>query len=157
MISVVLFWLHDCYCRLQSDAKCNLYCISVGYILGVQMGYKYLMKIFIKYFVNLFFDNKKNFFCIRILFLYFYSIILLTTIFYQSYQESINMSKQKYIALSEREKTIIKLVSQAKCRKDIASELKLSVHTVDTHLRHIHLKTHTHSLLELIVWQMRQR
>jgi DNA-binding CsgD family transcriptional regulator len=54
--------------------------------------------------------------------------------------------------LSTREKTILRMVAEAKCRKTIARELKLSIHTVDTHLRHIHLKTHTHSLPELLVW-----
>ncbi|MGA2822769.1 MAG: helix-turn-helix transcriptional regulator [Bacteroidales bacterium] len=55
---------------------------------------------------------------------------------------------------SAREKTILQLVAQAKCRKIIASELNLSIHTVDTHLRHIHLKTNTHSMVELLVWAM---
>jgi DNA-binding NarL/FixJ family response regulator len=56
--------------------------------------------------------------------------------------------------LSVREKVIVTLVKQAKCRKIIASELKMSIHTVDTHLRHIHLKTNTHSLPELMIWEM---
>ena len=56
--------------------------------------------------------------------------------------------------LSVREKEVVQMVTQAKCRKTIASELKISVHTVDTHLRHIHLKTKTHSLTELIVWAL---
>ena len=56
--------------------------------------------------------------------------------------------------LSVREKEVVQMVSQAKCRKAIASELKISVHTVDTHLRHIHLKTKTHSLTELIDWAL---
>lgn len=56
--------------------------------------------------------------------------------------------------LSTREITIIKLVAQAKCRKHIAEELNLSIHTVDTHLRHIHLKTNTHSLPELMRWAL---
>ena len=58
----------------------------------------------------------------------------------------------KYVTLSAREKEVIKLVAQAKCRKVIASELNISIHTVDTHLRHIHLKTNTHSLSELLIW-----
>jgi DNA-binding CsgD family transcriptional regulator len=57
-------------------------------------------------------------------------------------------------ALSTRENEIMRLVTQAKCRKTIARELKLSIHTIDAHLRHIHLKTNTHSLPELIVWAM---
>ena len=55
---------------------------------------------------------------------------------------------------SSREKEIIRLVTQAKGRKKIADELNLSIHTVDTHLRHIHIKSNTHSLTELIVWAM---
>ena len=58
------------------------------------------------------------------------------------------------INLTVREKEIIQLVSNAKCRKTIASELDISIHTVDTHLRHIHLKTNTHSLTELMVWTL---
>ncbi len=56
--------------------------------------------------------------------------------------------------LSLREQAIVRLVAQAKCRKTIATELKMSIHTVDTHLRHIHLKTNTHSLPELLVWAL---
>jgi DNA-binding NarL/FixJ family response regulator len=57
--------------------------------------------------------------------------------------------------LSNREMAILRMVAMAKCRKEMASELNLSIHTVDTHLRHIHLKTNTHSLTELLVWALR--
>ena len=56
--------------------------------------------------------------------------------------------------LSPREKAIILMIGQAKSRKTTASEMKLSIHTVDTHLRHIHLKTDTHTLPELVIWSM---
>lgn len=58
------------------------------------------------------------------------------------------------IKLSIRENVIIKLVAQAKCRKTIANELDMSIHTVDAHLRSIHLKTNTHTLPELIIWTL---
>ena len=58
----------------------------------------------------------------------------------------------EYIKLSAREREVIALVVQAKSRKIIASDLNISIHTVDTHLRHIHLKTNTHSLSELLIW-----
>ena len=58
------------------------------------------------------------------------------------------------IKLSVREREVIEMVAQAKCRKTIASKLNISIHTVDTHLRHIHLKTKTHSLTELLVWKL---
>jgi DNA-binding CsgD family transcriptional regulator len=62
------------------------------------------------------------------------------------------MHLKEKIMLSAREKAIIQLVAQAKCRKTIASEMNLSIHTVDTHLRHIHLKTNTHTVSELLLW-----
>lgn len=57
--------------------------------------------------------------------------------------------------LSNREKNILGLMTQGKCRKNIASELNLSIHTIDTHLRHLHLKTNTHSPVELIIWAIK--
>ena len=60
----------------------------------------------------------------------------------------------KNVKLSVREKEVIKLVAEAKSRKIIACELNISIHTVDTHLRHIHLKTNTHSLSELLIWAL---
>jgi DNA-binding CsgD family transcriptional regulator len=61
---------------------------------------------------------------------------------------------EKNIKLSIREREIIEMVARANCRKTIASKLNISIHTVDTHLRHIHLKTKTHSLTELLVWKL---
>lgn len=60
----------------------------------------------------------------------------------------------KIIELSNREKEIIILISKATCRKDIARELNISLHTVDAHLRHLRLKTNTHSIPELIIWAL---
>ena len=61
------------------------------------------------------------------------------------------------IELSKREKEIIILVSKATCRKDIAKNLNISLHTVDTHLRHLRLKTNTHSIPELIIWALNNK
>jgi len=58
---------------------------------------------------------------------------------------------------TSREKEIINLITQAKCRKTIAHELDISIHTIDAHLRNIYLKTRTHSMLELFVWIMKDR
>ena len=60
----------------------------------------------------------------------------------------------EYSKLSARERDVIKLVAEAKCRKIIASDLNISIHTVDTHIRHLHLKTNTHSLSELLIWSL---
>lgn len=56
------------------------------------------------------------------------------------------------VNLTKREREIIFLITKALCRKNIAKNLNISLHTVDTHIRHIHLKTNTHSIAELIVW-----
>lgn len=61
------------------------------------------------------------------------------------------------IKLSKREKEIIILVSKATCRKDIAKNLNISLHTVDAHLRHLRLKTNTHSIPELIIWALNNK
>ena len=61
------------------------------------------------------------------------------------------------IELSKREKEIIILVSKETCRKDIAKNLNISLHTVDTHLRHLRLKTNTHSIPELIIWALNNK
>jgi two-component system secretion response regulator SsrB len=61
---------------------------------------------------------------------------------------------EKEIKFSIRELEIIHLIAQAKCRKSIADELKISIHTVDTHLRNIRLKSNTHTLLELAIWML---
>ena len=58
---------------------------------------------------------------------------------------------------TNREKEIINLIIQAKCRKTIANDLNISIHTIDAHLRNIYLKTRTHSMLELFVWIMKER
>lgn len=61
------------------------------------------------------------------------------------------------IELSNREKEIIILISNAICRKDIAKDLNISLHTVDAHLRHLRLKTNTHSIPELIIWALNNK
>lgn len=53
-----------------------------------------------------------------------------------------------------REQQILQLISKAMLRKNIAAQLQLSIHTVDTHLRSIHRKTNTTTMAELIVFVM---
>ncbi len=55
---------------------------------------------------------------------------------------------------TQREIDILELVAKAALRKTIASELNMSIHTVDTHLRSIHQKTNTNSMAELILYIM---
>ena len=51
-----------------------------------------------------------------------------------------------------REKEVLGLVAKARLRKSIASELDISIHTVDAHLQSIHKKTGTTTMAELILF-----
>ena len=52
--------------------------------------------------------------------------------------------------LTQREKEIIILHMKGKNRKDIARLWNLAISTVDTHIKHIHLKTNTRDVLGVI-------
>lgn len=56
--------------------------------------------------------------------------------------------------LTKREIEVVQLIAKGKDRKKIADELDVSIHTVDSHIRHIHLKTDTHSLSEIVIWSL---
>ena len=47
--------------------------------------------------------------------------------------------------LTEREKKILELMAKGLIKKEIADQLDLSYHTVDTHLRNIYTKLHVHT------------
>ena len=53
---------------------------------------------------------------------------------------------------TEREQDVLKLVAKASQRKMIATELKISLKTVDAHLQNIRQKTNTHSIAELVLF-----
>ena len=53
---------------------------------------------------------------------------------------------------THREHDILQLVATATLRKNIACELQVSIHTVDTHLRSIHKKTKTTTMAELVLF-----
>lgn len=55
---------------------------------------------------------------------------------------------------TQREIEILELVAKATLRKNIAYQLNMSIHTVDSHLRSIHQKTNTNSMAELILYIM---
>lgn len=52
--------------------------------------------------------------------------------------------------LTEREIEILKLLTEGQSKKQIADEMHVSFHTVDTHLKNIYSKLHVHSQIELI-------
>lgn len=52
--------------------------------------------------------------------------------------------------LSEREKQVLALLVKGHSYKMVAAELGLSIHTVDTHIRHIYEKLHVSGLAEAV-------
>jgi len=48
-------------------------------------------------------------------------------------------------SLTDREQSILELMTKGLTKKEIASQLSLSYHTVDTHLRNIYTKLHVHN------------
>jgi DNA-binding NarL/FixJ family response regulator len=58
--------------------------------------------------------------------------------------------------LTPREREVLQLMAEGKSTKEIASELHLSVNTVDTHRRHIMEKLDIHSIAELTKYAIRE-
>lgn len=61
-----------------------------------------------------------------------------------------------YDLLSPREREILQLIAEGKTNKEIASIVKLSLHTVETHRTHILQKLNLHSVPELILYAVRK-
>jgi DNA-binding NarL/FixJ family response regulator len=57
---------------------------------------------------------------------------------------------QPGIALSDREKEVLHLIARGYKREEISSLLKLSIHTVVTHIRHIYKKLKVHNQNEAV-------
>jgi DNA-binding NarL/FixJ family response regulator len=53
--------------------------------------------------------------------------------------------KQADYGLSEREREILRLIVAGRTNKELAAELELSIHTVDTYLRRIYSKLEVHN------------
>lgn len=64
--------------------------------------------------------------------------------------------KQDY-GLTNRERRIIELMTQGLIKKEIADQLDLSYHTVDTHLRNIYTKLHVHSRTGAVAKAIKER
>jgi DNA-binding NarL/FixJ family response regulator len=60
-------------------------------------------------------------------------------------------------ALTERERDILKLLVDGHSKKQIAGELFLSFHTIDTHLRNIYTKLHVHSRSAAVAKAIKER
>lgn len=60
-----------------------------------------------------------------------------------------SMPTQDY-GLTEREIEILKWLTNGLSKKQIAGEMNVSFHTIDTHLKNIYSKLHVHSQIELL-------
>lgn len=63
--------------------------------------------------------------------------------------ESDNQGRDASLALSSREREILQLIAEGRSTKDIASSIKVSMKTVETHRQHIMRKINAGSVAEL--------
>lgn len=59
-------------------------------------------------------------------------------------------------ALTEREREVLRLVVRGLTKKEVATELDLSRHTVDSHLRNIYQKLHVHNRAGAVATAIRE-
>jgi DNA-binding NarL/FixJ family response regulator len=64
--------------------------------------------------------------------------------------------RQDY-GLTAREQRILELITQGLIKKEIADNLSLSYHTVDTHLRNIYTKLHVHNRSGAVAKALKER
>lgn len=59
------------------------------------------------------------------------------------------------VSLSKREIQVLKLLCMNNTEKEIAAELNISIHTVHTHKTRIYSKTNSHSIVDLMVYALK--
>jgi len=59
--------------------------------------------------------------------------------------------------LTAREQKILELMTQGLIKKEIADQLSVSYHTVDTHLRNIYSKLHVHTSTGAVSKALKER
>src|ERR1051326_7084934 len=64
--------------------------------------------------------------------------------------------EDSYDLLTDREREILQLVAEGRTNKEVASMLKISITTVETHRTHILQKLNLHSVPELILYAVRK-
>ncbi len=62
-----------------------------------------------------------------------------------------------YDSLTEREKEVLQLLAYAKTSKEIAAQLTLSLHTVETHRTNLMQKLDLHSAAEVVLYAARKK
>ncbi len=72
------------------------------------------------------------------------------------YRRQVVPSDSPFAKLSSRESEVLQMLSEGKSRKEIASELCLSIKTVATHVEHIREKLDLHSVAELTKYAIRE-
>lgn len=65
--------------------------------------------------------------------------------------------KDSYDLLSDREKEIFQLLAEGKSSKEVATILKLSPYTVETHRTHIMQKLGLHNAVDLVLYAVRKK
>lgn len=68
----------------------------------------------------------------------------------------VNTPKHDY-GLTKKEKVVLEQLIEGKKKKEIATALFVSPHTVDTHLRNIYRKLHVHSKTEAVAVALKER
>jgi DNA-binding NarL/FixJ family response regulator len=68
----------------------------------------------------------------------------------------VSLPQQNY-GLTARERRILELMTQGLIKKEIADQLALSYHTVDTHLRNIYTKLHVHTRTGAVSKALKER
>ena len=64
--------------------------------------------------------------------------------------------KQDY-GLTSREQKILELMTQGLIKKEVADQLSLSYHTIDTNLRNIYTKLHVHTRTGAVAKALEER
>jgi DNA-binding NarL/FixJ family response regulator len=62
---------------------------------------------------------------------------------------------QRTARLTEREREILQRMSEGESNGDIAADLFLSIHTINTHVRNILVKLEVHSKLQAVTWAVK--
>ncbi|MBZ2177344.1 MAG: response regulator transcription factor [Acidobacteria bacterium] len=65
--------------------------------------------------------------------------------------------RDSYDALTEREKEVLQLLANAKTSKEIAAQLQLRLHTVETHRTNLMQKLGLHSAAEVVLYAARKK
>jgi DNA-binding NarL/FixJ family response regulator len=65
--------------------------------------------------------------------------------------------QDSYELLTEREREVLQLLAEGKSNKDVATALKVSPYTVETHRTHIMQKLELHNTAEIVLYAVRKK